>query len=301
MDTKVNYIIVGLFVSVLTLAIIGATIWLAGVHSTKQYKTYLTYMTEPVSGMSQKAPVKFNGVEVGFVDQIDLNPKNPQEVRLILKIQDNIAITEATRSSLLAQGLTGITYLGLTAEKTAAPLLKKPDDEPYPVILSTHSLLFRLDQTVQSMSDNINSVSKNLNDLFDEENKASIKHSLSNLRDITEAFDKNARNIDQSLQSLQKLLDNGAQASSKFPQLISQFESSLAATHEAAQNLRSLSKAGNQSLQDLNQQTLPTVQQVMTSLKRSLDNIEQLTGELTKNPSMLIRGRVPATKGPGEK
>jgi phospholipid/cholesterol/gamma-HCH transport system substrate-binding protein len=277
MDIKVNYIIVGLFMILLTLAVIGSTIWLAGVHSTKSYDKYLTYMNEPVTGLSEKAPVKFNGVEVGFVDKIGLNPHNPQQVRLLLKIQQNTPITEATRTSLISQGLTGITVIGLKAEKVRAPKLKKKPGEEYPVIPSSPSLLLRLDQTLEQMSQNVNTVAKNLNDLFDEENKASFKHSLSNLSEIT------------------------ATANKKLPQLMSDFESSLTEAKAAAINLGSMSKSGNQSLKNFSEQTIPMAEQVMGKLKNSLDNIEQLTSELTKNPAMLLRGRNPAPLGPGEK
>ena len=115
MDTKVNYIVVGLFVILLTLAIIGSAIWLAGVHSTQQYNTYLTYLNEAVTGLSEKASVKFNGVDVGFVDKINLNPQNPQQVRLVLQIDQRVPITEATRASLLSLGITGIAFVGLSA------------------------------------------------------------------------------------------------------------------------------------------------------------------------------------------
>ncbi len=287
MDTKVNYIVVGLFMTILTLAIIGATIWLAGIHSTHRYNSYITYMDEAVSGLSEKAPVKFNGVEVGFVDKIKLNPHNPQQVRLLLKIQDRTPINESTRSSLMSQGITGITFIGLTAEKVNAPKLKKLPGEDYPVIISKPSLLFRLDQTVQTMSEDITSVAKNLNEVLSNENRSSIKEILKNLDSITATFEKNSHNIDDTLKSLNKLIDNSATASDKLPALMSQLETSLI--------------AGKQSIQNLSQQTLPAADQMILKFKRSLDNIEELTDELNKNPSMLIRGKAPVTKGPGEK
>ncbi len=287
MDTKVNYIIVGLFVSLLTLAVIGGTIWLAGLRSTKTYDTYITYMNEAVSGLSEKAPVKFNGVIVGFVEKIALNPQNLKQVSLLLKIQEGTPITEATRSSLLSQGLTGIAYIGLAAEKVQSPLLKKHDDEAYPVIMSTHSLFFRLDQTVEAMSKDVTSVAENLKQLLNEENQASVKASLENLRGITEAFNKNTQNINQTLQSM--------------PQLIVHFESTLNETRAAVKSLQALSKQGNQSINDLSQETLPSVQQILIKLNHSLANVEQLTGDLNKNPSMLLRGRTPQPLGPGEK
>ncbi len=244
-------------------------------------------MNEAVTGLSEKAPVKFNGVEVGFVDKITLNPRNPQQVQLILKIEERTPINESTRSSLLAQGITGITFIGLTAEKIHAPLLKTPAGEHYPVIPSKPSLLFRLDQTVQTMSENVTSVSKKLNEVMSEENREAFKKSLKNLEEITATFEKNSQNIDETLKSLKKLIDNSATASDKLPSLMAQLETAL--------------KAGKQSMQNLSNQTLPATDQVMIKLKKSLDNIEQLTAELNKNPSMLLRGRAAAPVGPGER
>lgn len=287
MDTKVNYIVVGLFMVILTLGIIGSSIWLAGVHSNKAYNTYLTYMDEAVTGLSEKAPVKFNGVEVGFVDQIDLNKKNPQQVRLLLKIDQTVPITEATRASLLSQGLTGIAVVGLTAQQIESPPLKRKPGERYPVIQSKPSLLFRLDKTVELMSQSVSSVAKNLNDLLNDENRASVKKSLENLSIVTGTLEKNSKQIDEALSSVGRISKD--------------FEGALTEAKAAAKNLRALTVSGNQSLEDLSQQTLPSAQQVMTRLKRSLDNIEQLTGELNKNPAMLLRGRNPAPLGPGER
>lgn len=244
-------------------------------------------MDEAVSGLSEKAPVKFNGVEVGFVDTIKLNPRNPQQVRLTLKIQENTPINESTRSSLLAQGITGITFIGLTAEKTQAPKLKKLPGEEYPVIPSKPSFLFRIDQTIQSLSDNLSSVANNLNDLMSQDNKASIKQSLKNFQEITATFEKNTKNIDDTLISLRKLMDNSAVASDKLPKIMTQLESTLS--------------AGRQSMQSLSQQTLPAADQMILKFKRSLDNIEELTNELNNNPSILIRGKAAPVKGPGEK
>lgn len=244
-------------------------------------------MSEAVTGLNEKAPVKFNGVDVGFVENIKLNPNNPQQVRLLLKIEDRTPINASTRSSLLAQGITGITFIGLTAEKTEAPKLEVLPGEQYPVIPSKPSLLFRLDQTVQTMSQDVTTVAKNLNEVMSDDNKIAFKQSLKNLEEITATFEKNSHNIDDTLKSLKRLIDNSATASDKLPGLMAQLETSL--------------KAGKQSMLNLSQQTLPAADQVMRKLKHSLDNIEQLTAELNKNPSVLIRGKPPATTGPGEK
>lgn len=285
--------------TVLTLAIIGASIWIAGGHTTETYRTYLTYVNESVAGLSPKAPVKFNGVDVGNVEDIEINPYNPQQVRLELKISDDTPITEATRATLQTQGITGLVYVSLKAEKIISPPLKKIPSEPYPVIRSSPSM--RIDQVVQGLAESFKG-------MFDTQNKEAFKKILHNLEMVTESLSMNSKTIDETLKSARIMTANGAAASEKFPHLAKELDDALAEAHAAADELHKVAvqahgvmQSGNRSIKDLSDETLPAAQQVMLRLKDTLNNIEQLTDQMTKNPAILIRGKPPATPGPGEK
>ena len=79
MENKVNYAVVGAFILVLVGAMIAAALWLAsGGAFQKKYDLYLAVEDESVAGLSQNAPVKYNGVDVGKVKQIHLDTDNPQ-------------------------------------------------------------------------------------------------------------------------------------------------------------------------------------------------------------------------------
>ena len=151
--------------------------------------------------------------------------------------------------------------------------------EKYPVIPSKPSLFFRLDQTVEQMSTSVSAVTKNLNEVLNDENKEAIKQSLKNLSEITGLVQKNSKEIDEALSSVGKIAKD---------------------SEKAAESLRSLATNGSQSLANFSQQTLPMADQVMSRLKRTLDNLEELTGQLSHNPAMLIRGKNPKALGPGE-
>src|SRR6056297_868388 len=101
METKVNYTIVGIFVTVLLAVIILIGLWLSSGLKTKAYKIYQTYMNESVSGLSENAPVKYNGVNVGMVESIELNLQNPSQVILTLEIKPNVPITQTTTAHLM--------------------------------------------------------------------------------------------------------------------------------------------------------------------------------------------------------
>ena len=148
MTPKSSYVLVGLFVLLLGIALIGGILWLSTGGPPKDYDFYLVYMTESVSGLSIDAPVKYKGVNVGRVRDIRLNPNNPEEVRLMLVVLQGTPINADTRATLEVQGLTGVAHVNLGGGETDSPPLLKPRDEPYPVIQSRPSLLVRLDDTV---------------------------------------------------------------------------------------------------------------------------------------------------------
>jgi len=108
----VNHAVVGLFVLVLGAALIAVVLWLASGGAFKQkYDLYLAIEDESVAGLSMNAPVKYNGVDVGKVRDIRLEPGNPERVNLLFAIERGTPIKEDTVAVLKTQGLTGIAYV----------------------------------------------------------------------------------------------------------------------------------------------------------------------------------------------
>lgn len=300
MDTKVNYVVVGIFVVVLSAAIIITSAWLSGGHGAKTYRAYLTYLDETVAGLSEKAPVKFNGVDVGFVEEITLNPKNPQQVRLILEIDERTPINSSTVAFLQSQGITGYMFIALAATKPAAPPIEKPKDEPYPVIKSKASFLFQLDNAVQAISENISDVGASIKSVFDEENRDSLRNVLHNVDELTATLRKNSVEIDNLLQSANTTFKNTATASQSLPKLIESLNTTVADVKSMTKNLNTASQGAKVALQDISDQTLPSAHELIEKLNSIMSDIKVVSSELADNPSILVRGKVAAPSGPGE-
>ena len=76
MENKVNYALVGGFVLLLGAALIAGVLWLAsGGGFQKKYDLYLALVGESVAGLNLNAPVKYRGVDVGKVREIQLDPR----------------------------------------------------------------------------------------------------------------------------------------------------------------------------------------------------------------------------------
>ena len=85
MEDKVNYSLVGAFVLALGAALVAGVLWLAaGVGGRQATDPYQAFIQESVAGLDLQAPVKYLGVDVGKVSGIEIDPQNPQQVRLRL-------------------------------------------------------------------------------------------------------------------------------------------------------------------------------------------------------------------------
>src|SRR4051812_13246110 len=113
MDEKVNYATVGLFVIILFAAFILSVIWLSAGFNTVTYTTYQVYMKESVAGLNVDSSVKYNGMDVGYVKDIQLSQRDTHIIVLWLNIKKGIPITMGTTATLKTQGITGIMYVAL--------------------------------------------------------------------------------------------------------------------------------------------------------------------------------------------
>ena len=217
MEVKVNYTIVGLAVVILGAAFVATLLWLSVGFNNKTYTTYAIFLKEAASGLSKDAPVRFSGVKVGVVKQISLNHNNPQQVIILLNIEEGTPITTNTSATLISQGLTGISYIGLAAKGPNLTPLKAQKGYPYPIIPAKPSLFNQVDKAVQEVSDNIEGVSLEIKRVFDKENATHLKNSLTNLSEITEVIADNVDQIESTLIHLEKISTNFARASKDFP------------------------------------------------------------------------------------
>lgn len=307
MDNKVNYTIVGIFVVVLGAAFIVMFFWLSGTRHDKVYNTYVTYVHEDVTGLSLQSPVRFNGVQVGYVSGIELDPNNPQLVKITLKVEQGTPVTTSTVVTLMPMGITGVVYAGLKAQTPNAPLLGAKPGQRYPVIPFQPSFLMQLGKVLPELTDNLKAISQNISKVFDEKNRQAISASLQNISVITKNLADNSHKLDKITDSLQTTLDNTSRASKQFPELVDDLHATMKNIRQTTIQISSVSRGaqrfmdqGSVMVNNLSTQLLPSAQQMLVKLNSVMLNLVNVTQEVQRNPSMFIRGKQPAMPGPGE-
>jgi phospholipid/cholesterol/gamma-HCH transport system substrate-binding protein len=286
LESKSNYTIIGLSVLFLAASLLSASLWLSVGFDRKIYHSFIVYMDEPVSGLNNESPVKYNGVKVGFVSDIALSTVDPQRVQLMLKIEEGTPITINTRATLISQGITGTTYLGLTATSASLIPLQKTPNEPYPVIPYKPSFYFILEK-------NINRLSEQVNHMFNKENTQNINQTLAHLEKITSTIAKNSESLNQSFRDLPRLITAIEHSTAKFNTMAD--DVSVAGTQ-----FTKTMKAGKNSLDQLSQQTIPAIVILLRRLDNISSNFEMVSQKMRQNPAVLLRGTTPPQNGPGE-
>lgn len=308
METKINYVFVGLFVLLLGAAMIAGILWLsAGNQYSKDFDSYVAYMDESVSGLNLNAPVKFRGVSVGKVQRISLDTSNPEQVRLELSIERGTPITVDTIAVLKAHGLTGIAYVELSGGNANTPLLKPAKKPPYPVIKTGLSLLGRIDVGMTGLLINLNKTSENLNALLDEKNIFAIRRILANVANITGTLAAHKTDIESTLGNTALTMKNGARISSQLPALIEQIGKSAEALEKMAKETSRASKSITKTFDGVGpgaarfaENGLPELEKLIVELHELSASLQRISKQVEQNPSILLRGKEVPQRGPGE-
>lgn len=307
MEEKTNYTIVGLIVLILLAALVATGLWLSIGFDQKKYHTYAVYIREAVSGLSEQSPVKFNGVKVGYVSKIELNHHDPRKVEILLSIEDGTPITTSTTATLISQGITGTTYVGLAASSSELTPLQKAPNQPYPVIPAKPSLFNQLDKALKDVSENVNKVSDQIGRVFNEENINNLNKTLANVKKFTDVFAENSTTINHSLENMDTLLKNTAKVSDDFPQIVKELKQGIVKLNDmtvtisdAGTSVSSTMTAGKSTIDKLSEITIPSLTSLIHRLNLIAINLEKVSIQVKDNPSVLIRGTEKPPLGPGE-
>lgn len=123
METRANYVMIGVFTLAVVVGIFAFVWWFQRLGTGEAKANYEIYFEGPVSGLRGGASVNFNGIRVGEVESLALVPNDPRAVVAIIKVSSSTPIRTDTRVALEYQGLTGIASVALTGGDAKAPML----------------------------------------------------------------------------------------------------------------------------------------------------------------------------------
>ena len=308
METKVSYTIVGAFVLVLGAALIGGALWLAsGGTLQKKYDLYLAILDESVAGLNLNAPVKYNGVDVGKVRDIRLDPANPERVRLLFAIERGTPVKVDTVAVLKTQGLTGIAYVELSGGARDAAPLQAISPEEFPVIQTKPSLSARLENVLTSVLAKLDSTSANINAILSDENQAAFKSALADIAVVARTIAARRDTIDAGITHAARTLENASRLTAEAGPVIARIGRGADAVEkmgiEVARTSTSAGKVVDSAGADVSRfaaETLPELERLLGELSTLTNSLRRLSEQTERDPRGFLFGRTPIPAGPGE-
>lgn len=128
MEVRARYALIGLF----TLGVIALgflfVFWLHAGGGQGQRSSYRIRYDGPVSGLLKGSAVLFNGVRVGEVTTLRLDPTTPSDVIVEIAVERQAPVRSDTKVGIDFQGLTGAPVVTLNGGSPALPLLSTSTD-----------------------------------------------------------------------------------------------------------------------------------------------------------------------------
>ena len=315
MESKVNYAAVGAFVLILGAAFVAGALWLAsGGAFQKKVDLYLAIVNESVSGLNLNAPVKYNGVDVGQVKEIRLNPDNPDQVRLTFAIQRGTPIKVDTEAVLKTQGLTGIAYVELSGGGRDSPPLRATTPGEYPEIRTKPSISARLENVLTTVLAKLDGTSASINALLSEENREAFKSALADISAVTRTLAARRETIDTGIASAARTFENGARVAAqlgpvieRMGPVIDRMGRSADAIERMANEAERTSASAGKTIDDvgadvkrLTAETLPELERLLGEMSVLATSLRRVSAKFEGSPGGLLLGRRPVPPGPGE-
>src|SRR5260221_7555557 len=140
METRANYVAVGAFVLLVFAGAVVTLLWLARGECNRESTFYDIYFAGSVTGLAQGSVVRYNGIQVGRVVEIRIDPQNLSQVRATIEVDPTTTVIKSDAvASLEIQGLTGTAFVEITGGSQNAPPMQRREGERYPVIASRPS------------------------------------------------------------------------------------------------------------------------------------------------------------------
>lgn len=319
MNNKVNYTLIGILVLIGFALIIIFSYWLLQPSQDKAIKNYYVYFNESVLGLNLEAPVKYRGIDVGKVTSIGINPKNSEQVQVVVSILKSTPIRTTTKAKLTSQGITGLSYINLSMGKNGTELLKRNGDEKYPVIKTTPSFFEKIENSFGDVSTNLSKTLDGTQELLNQENQKQIEIILNRSAKFMDKLERMLN--DQTVEHFQRSMQNIDSASAKIDKMMPEIEhfinNSVEWEDKLAGNFQVIMQSymgirasmdvfkasvsnGAFDVKEITSDIVPTLNNTLLEIQHLIISLDALMEQYEKSPGDILFKTQEVNKGPGE-
>lgn len=291
METRAHHVLIGSLTVLLVVAALLFTLWLGKSQSDRAFNSYEVIFEETVTGLSKGSAVEYNGIRVGDVSSLWLDPSDPRKVRALIRVMPEAPVKQDTRARLAITGVTGTAIIQLLGGTPESPPLETQPGDPG-VIVADPSPIARLMSGGEDLITSITRLLEQANRMFSEDNitrfgqiVAHIEQATGNLADQRGGLDQAMTQLNttlteasQVLRSLDRLLDQEGR------QVLEQAAATMSSLQRSSRELENLLVENSQSLES-GVQGLAGLGPMLKDLGDALGSLRMFTRRLEEDPS----------------
>lgn len=199
MEIRARYTLIGGFTLAFIVGIFAFVYWLQNTAGLGQ-AIYRIRFEEPVSGLAAGSGVLFNGMRVGTVTGLELDPQHPKRLTATIAVNPTTPIRSDTKVDVTHQGLTGAPTIALRGGLASAPSVTAQNNRP-PELLAGSGIGQNLTESAQETLHRIDDI------LTD--NAKPLHTAMTGISEFAEMLGRNSKRVEGLIGGLERLTGTG--------------------------------------------------------------------------------------------
>lgn len=245
----------GLMLAVFFILVAGKTLM------QRRDEYFIKFENYSVSGLQVGGTVNYQGIPVGRVEQIKIDPQDVSKIIIKISVDAGTPIKEDAQAVLTLVGITGVKAVEIRGGTNQANSLK-----PGSYIRAGSSTFDDLSGRAVSIADKIDAIASNIDNLTDAENRANIANIL---KQTSLLLQDTRMNISTTLNNLNQLSANIVTVSAGLDDNMNRI------TGAFTKNLDDLTQTTTSSIRDISGQTTASLGEISGSANRNMTSLNE--------------------------
>ena len=203
MEIRARYVLIGSFTLAVVLGLFGFVYWIKNTGGLGARTLYQIQFEQPVSGLTIGSSVLFNGIRVGAITELSLDPTDPKRLTISISVDPATPVRADTEVDITYQGLTGAPAISLKGGDATSPRLTAEGNRPA-VIAAPPGI-------GQNLSDSARETLRHLDQILTE-NAKPLHTAIEGFSTFSDMLGKNSGRLEGIIGGLEKLTGSGEKA-----------------------------------------------------------------------------------------
>jgi len=289
MVTRSQRIRLAVFLIVIALLLAGFLATVGGRRLLERRVSYVVaYRGTSISGLQIGGAVRYQGVEVGTVEEIQFSAEDIRTVLVSISVREGTPVRTDVKAVLLPVGITGLMQIELAGGSNEAP-----PAPPGHLIEGGQSPLDRILGPAETITIQLQKILGNISDLMSAENQMRFNRILTN---IDLLVDESREPLTGVIRNMQTTTAGLSLTVASVNQLLARLDRAVteADVVEVADNLNRAIAQARETIANIDVTVLRSRRDLVDSLAALRETVEYLSDFallISENPSLLIRQR----------